>query len=38
VKPVRVESLYSRAGEWFAWACVTMGAVLLLIGRRRAYS
>jgi apolipoprotein N-acyltransferase len=30
LRPVRVESLYGRAGDWFAWLCVLGAAVLLL--------
>jgi apolipoprotein N-acyltransferase len=35
VRPVRVSSLYSRWGDWFAWACVLASALLLIASRRR---
>jgi apolipoprotein N-acyltransferase len=35
VRPVRVPSLYSWAGEWFAWTCVALSAALLVLSRRR---
>ena len=35
VRPVRVASLYSRWGDWFAWACVLASALLLIASRRR---
>ncbi len=39
IRPVRVPSLYSRWGDWFAWLCVAASLVLLsseLSRRRRA--
>jgi apolipoprotein N-acyltransferase len=35
VRPVRVPSFYSRAGDWFAWSCVAASGVLLGLSRRR---
>lgn len=35
VRPVRVASLVSRWGDWFAWAAVAASAILLWHSRRR---
>jgi apolipoprotein N-acyltransferase len=35
VRPVRVESFYSGVGEWFAWTCVLLGALLVFERRAR---
>jgi apolipoprotein N-acyltransferase len=33
VRPVRVASVYSRWGDWFAWLCVLASALLLIAAR-----
>jgi apolipoprotein N-acyltransferase len=35
VRPVRVASVVSRWGDWFAWSCVAASAALLAASRRR---
>lgn len=35
VKPLRVASLYSTWGDWFAWACVAASVLLLGVPRLR---
>jgi apolipoprotein N-acyltransferase len=35
VRPVRVASLYSRLGDWFAWLCVVASAGLMIAAARK---
>jgi len=35
VLPVRVPSLYSRWGDWFAWLCVVASVLMLIASTRR---
>jgi len=35
VKRVRVPTLYSKTGDWFAWLCILFGAFALLRGKDR---
>lgn len=36
VRPLRVASVFSQWGDWFAWSCVAASAMLLVLARRRA--
>jgi apolipoprotein N-acyltransferase len=34
VRPMHVPGLYTRLGDWFAWLCVALSALLLLVSAR----
>jgi len=35
IAPLRIETLYERCGDWFAWACVGWCGVAAMRRRRR---